>query len=132
LAKREKVEQKSSVGKVEKGTNYCDRRIFTGPVEHPRSYRQDLESQRRRIAESKGQLSVEELAEQLGTNRRQLERKFSSTIGLSPKQLAKIIRLQVTIKMLDQKQFPNLTTLAYENGYLTRLISSKTSKNSQV
>ena len=64
-----------------------------------------------------GQLSVDDLAVQLKINRRQLERKFSSTIGLSPKQLAKVIRLQATLKMLEKKQFTSLTSLAYENGY---------------
>lgn len=64
-----------------------------------------------------GQVSVDELAEQLNINRRQLERKFSSSIGLSPKQFSKLIRLQATIKMLQQKKFTSLTSLAYENGY---------------
>jgi AraC-like DNA-binding protein len=64
-----------------------------------------------------GQVSVDELSEQLNINRRQLERKFSSVIGLSPKQLTKIIRLQTTLKMLEKKQFTNLTSLAHENGY---------------
>jgi AraC-like DNA-binding protein len=65
----------------------------------------------------KGQLSVDDLAAQLKINRRQLERKFSSAIGLSPKQLAKVIRLQATLKMLEKRQFTSLTSLAYENGY---------------
>lgn len=65
----------------------------------------------------KGQLSVDQLAEQQRTSRRQLERRFAITIGLSPKQLAKIIRLQNTLKSLEQKQFGNLTSLAVENGY---------------
>jgi AraC-like DNA-binding protein len=64
-----------------------------------------------------GRVSVDELAEQLKINRRQLERKFSSAIGLSPKQLSKVIRLQATLKMLQQQQFTSLTSLAYENGY---------------
>jgi AraC-like DNA-binding protein len=64
-----------------------------------------------------GQLTVDELSGQLNINRRQLERKFSSVIGLSPKQLSKIIRLQATLKMLKKKQFTSLTSLAYDNGY---------------
>lgn len=64
-----------------------------------------------------GQVSVDELTEQLNINRRQLERKFSSVIGLSPKQLSKIIRLQSTLKMLSNKQFTSLTSVAYEGNY---------------
>jgi len=64
-----------------------------------------------------GQLSVKELSEQLNISKRQLERKFSSVIGLSPKQLSKIIRLQVTLKMLANHQFTSLTSVAYEGDY---------------
>jgi AraC-like DNA-binding protein len=64
-----------------------------------------------------GQLSINELSKQININRRQLERKFSTTIGLSPKQLSKIIRLQATLKMLLNKNFTSLTALAYENEY---------------
>ncbi len=69
------------------------------------------------LFQSKGQISIEDLTKKLGINRRQLERRFSSVIGLSPKQLIKIIRLQATIKQLEKKQFDSLTSLAYENGY---------------
>jgi AraC-like DNA-binding protein len=65
----------------------------------------------------KGNMQVDELAEQLNINRRQLERKFSAAIGVSPKQFSKLIRLQATLKMLEQKKFTSLTSLAYENGY---------------
>jgi transcriptional regulator GlxA family with amidase domain len=53
----------------------------------------------------------------LQVNRRQLERKFSSAIGLSPKQLSKVIRLQTTLKALYQEKSSTLTSVAYENGY---------------
>jgi AraC-like DNA-binding protein len=64
-----------------------------------------------------GQLSVQELAEQLNINRKQLERRCAATIGLSPKQLAKVIRLQAALKLLANKQFTSLTSLAYEGEY---------------
>ncbi len=69
------------------------------------------------IMTANGQLSVDEISKQMNINRRQMERKFSSTIGLSPKQLSKTIRLQATLKMLLNKQFTSLTSLAYENKY---------------
>jgi AraC-like DNA-binding protein len=64
-----------------------------------------------------GQLSVDELSVDVKINRRQLERKFSSIIGLSPKQLSKIIRLQSTLKMMAANQFTSLTAVAYEGDY---------------
>ncbi|MFM2269063.1 MAG: hypothetical protein RL757_2504 [Bacteroidota bacterium] len=69
------------------------------------------------ILTANGQLSVDELAKQTKVNRRQLERKFSSTIGLSPKQLSKTVRLQTTLKTLLNKKVISLTDLAYENDY---------------
>ncbi len=69
------------------------------------------------IFELNGQLSVDELSDQLKINRRQLERKFSAVIGLSPKQLSKIIRLQATLRMIANSQFTSLTAVAYEGNY---------------
>jgi AraC-like DNA-binding protein len=69
------------------------------------------------LLQSKGQVTIDSLAEQLKSNRRQLERKFVTTIGLSPKQLSKIVRLQSTLKMIEQKNFKSLTALAHEGGY---------------
>lgn len=69
------------------------------------------------IFETNGQFSVNELSKQSNINRRQLTRKFSSTIGLSPKQLSKTIRIQNTLKTLLTKEFTSLTDLAYENEY---------------
>lgn len=69
------------------------------------------------ILTANGQFSVEELSKQININRRKLERKFSSAIGLSPKQLSKTVRLQATLKMLLNKKFTSLTALAYEGEY---------------
>jgi AraC-like DNA-binding protein len=69
------------------------------------------------IFQSEGQLAVTELADSMNITRRNMERKFISLIGLSPKQLARVTRLQATIKMLRENRFTSLTSLAYENGY---------------
>lgn len=69
------------------------------------------------IFQSRGQIGVVELADKMNINCRNMERKFASAIGISPKQLARVARLQATLKMLDQKKINNLTSLAYENGY---------------
>jgi len=69
------------------------------------------------IITANGQLSVDELSTLTQVNRRQLLRKFSSAIGLSPKQLSRTFRLQSALKMLLNDQFSNLAHLAYENEY---------------
>lgn len=69
------------------------------------------------IFQSHGQIGLAALADQMNINRRNMERKFTSAIGISPKQLARVARLQATLKMLGQKKFTSLTEIAYENGY---------------
>ena len=69
------------------------------------------------IIHTQGQIGIEELAEKMQLHRRNIERKFTSAIGMSPKQLSKVVRLQATLKMLQQQNFTSLTSLAYENGY---------------
>jgi len=51
------------------------------------------------------------------SKRRQLERKFLRQVGISPKQLGKVIRLQAALKMLLNQQSGSLTEIAYESEY---------------
>jgi AraC-like DNA-binding protein len=69
------------------------------------------------ILTAHGKFPVNTLSKQNNINRRQLVRKFSSAIGLSPKQLSKIVRIQATLKTLLTKDVTTLTDLAYENEY---------------
>jgi len=64
-----------------------------------------------------GQVSVDALSDSMQVNRRQLERKFAGAIGLSPKQLSKIVRLQAALKILSAQTFDNLTAVAHEGNY---------------
>lgn len=69
------------------------------------------------ILTANGQFPIGKLSKQNDINRRQLVRKFSSDIGLSPKQLSKTIRLQSTLKKMLNNPVPSLTALAYDNMY---------------
>ncbi|MFC5044542.1 DUF6597 domain-containing transcriptional factor [Aquimarina hainanensis] len=69
------------------------------------------------IATTNGHISIHELSKQRNLNRRILSRKFSSSVGLSPKQLSKIVRLQATLKTLLHKKETKLTQVALENSY---------------
>ncbi|MFO0321684.1 MAG: DUF6597 domain-containing transcriptional factor, partial [Bacteroidota bacterium] len=69
------------------------------------------------ILDANGQFSVNKHSLKNNISRRQLTRKFSTTIGLSPKQLSKTIRIQSTLKKLLLKEVTSLTDLAYENEY---------------
>ncbi|MBL7744599.1 MAG: helix-turn-helix transcriptional regulator [Chitinophagaceae bacterium] len=69
------------------------------------------------IFRSQGQIAVADLAGKMNINRRNIERKFAATVGMSPKQLSKAVRLQAALKMLQENNFSSLTSLAYDNGY---------------
>jgi len=69
------------------------------------------------ILSANGKISVADLSNQYNVNRRKLLRKYSSSIGLSPKQLSKTIRLQATLKTLLNNKKVKLTDLAYENDF---------------
>lgn len=69
------------------------------------------------IYQANGRFSINEFSINNNINRRQLSRKFSSIIGLSPKQLAKTVRIQTILKVLLNEEIASLTDLAYENHY---------------
>jgi AraC-like DNA-binding protein len=69
------------------------------------------------ILATNGHLDISELSGQLDIKRRKMERRFRSTIGLSPKQLSRAVRLQAAIRLLTGKKFSTLTDLALESGY---------------
>ncbi|WP_228400890.1 helix-turn-helix domain-containing protein [Chryseobacterium taichungense] len=66
------------------------------------------------------------------SKRRQLERKFLKQIGMSPKQLGKVVRLQTALKLLLNKKTETFTEIAFESEYCDQTISLKTSQNLQV
>lgn len=70
------------------------------------------------IQENKGILTIRELTGIIGCQSRQLERKFSTAIGLSPKQYCNIVRTLGFVKSLRRAASkPNLTRSAYDSGY---------------
>lgn len=64
-----------------------------------------------------GNAPISSILKEGSFQRRQLERKFFQQIGISPKQLGKVIRLQAALKMLLNRQSENLTSIAYDNDY---------------
>ncbi|MDX2141694.1 MAG: helix-turn-helix domain-containing protein [Chloroflexota bacterium] len=64
-----------------------------------------------------GTMTIGELLEHDTSKRRQLERKFSSQVGISPKQLSKVIRLQSVLSMMLTQQSEHLSRIAYDSDY---------------
>lgn len=69
------------------------------------------------LMQLKGHLSVTALSGEININRRQLERRFSAVIGISPKQLSKVFRLQAALKILISQEFDSFADLAYQADY---------------
>lgn len=69
------------------------------------------------LLETKGSVSINKILENDLSKRRQLERNFKKQIGVSPKQLGKVIRLQSALKMLLNKRTENITDIAYKSEY---------------
>lgn len=66
---------------------------------------------------SGGTRSIGSLLENDPSRRRRLERKFLKEIGISPKQLGKVIRMQAALRLLLSQSTDNLTQIAYESEY---------------
>lgn len=69
------------------------------------------------LSQTKGGTSITSILKNDPSKRRNLERKFSNQVGISPKQLGKIIRLQAALQMMLSDQQENLTQIAYESEY---------------
>jgi AraC-like DNA-binding protein len=65
-----------------------------------------------------GMVSMRQLTQTLGSEERNLERRFRKNVGISPKTFSGTIRLQYFIKLLhNASQRAHLTRLGYECGY---------------
>ena len=69
------------------------------------------------LLSTNGSASITSILKDEPSKRRQLERNFKKQIGLSPKQLGKVIRLQTALKMLLNQQSESLTDIAYKSEY---------------
>jgi len=68
-----------------------------------------------RITASRGRTPVAELARGLHTTPRTLERSFAQHVGLSPKRMLRIARMQAAVEALDQGESP--LRVAMDAGY---------------
>lgn len=69
------------------------------------------------LYDANGSLSVKELAEKLCYSERHLRRMFHYELGVSPKELAQIIRFQSMLQALFRTPKDQLTQLAHRYGY---------------
>ncbi|MBT1705139.1 AraC family transcriptional regulator [Chryseosolibacter indicus] len=66
---------------------------------------------------TKGSTTINSILKNSLGKRRQIERRFVEKVGISPKKLGKVIRLQAVLKMLLNRKSEKLTRIAYDNEY---------------
>lgn len=64
-----------------------------------------------------GSSPIKTILKEDASKRRQLERKFLKQIGMSPKQLGKVVRLQTALKLVLNQKKGTFTEIAYESEY---------------
>jgi AraC-like DNA-binding protein len=66
---------------------------------------------------TEGRTGIDRIARELNIGRRQLERRFIESVGISPKVLSRITRFQHTLQLIEDRKFASFTHLAYEGGF---------------
>ncbi|VAW30444.1 hypothetical protein MNBD_CHLOROFLEXI01-4527 [hydrothermal vent metagenome] len=69
------------------------------------------------MGRTKGQVSIQKLADALHVSTRQLERLYKTQVGLSPKKLARIIRVRKAREALKQANKQSSAQVASANGF---------------
>jgi|SRR5688572_16783091 len=69
------------------------------------------------IAQTNGTVSLKELLQQTKLSERTLERRFKSTVGISPKLFSRICRFQESLNQMRKSNYDKLSDIAYENDY---------------
>jgi AraC-like DNA-binding protein len=69
------------------------------------------------IRESEDALDVESLCETVGISKRTLQRVLPSEVGLSPRDLLRVVRFQKAIQSMNGSKLENLAAFANESGF---------------
>jgi AraC-like DNA-binding protein len=84
---------------------------------HARFQDQAVQQWTARLTHAKGALSVATLAQEAGLSTRQLERRFLSQVGISPRQYANVVRFRSVFDLLTPCKRPAWAALAAGAGY---------------
>jgi AraC-like DNA-binding protein len=71
----------------------------------------------RRLVETDGRVAVGALADELGWSRKRLVARFREQVGLPPKALARILRFQHALRLLDDGRHRSWAEIAFACGY---------------
>jgi AraC-like DNA-binding protein len=82
-----------------------------------RKYDSKIDEAVKLIRSTKGMLSIEEICAKSGFSKKQLERKFESSVGAMPKIFSRITRFLYICQHLDEQRNKSLTALTHECGF---------------
>lgn len=68
------------------------------------------------LISNNGNITINKIVNADQNQKRQLERQFLEVVGISPKQLSKLVRLQTALKLLANQE-DSLTNIAYKSNY---------------
>lgn len=96
----------------------CERRFATFEVDAVVARAVDA------IRKRGGQLRIESLASEAGLSLRSLQLRFRRAVGLTPKEFARLVRLQATLRALDSG-VGRLTDVAIDGGFADQAHASR-------
>ncbi len=86
-------------------------------IKRNRKFDLTIEAAVQAISFNKGQITVDTLAHHTNLSHRQLERKFNEKVGMSPKQLCRIIRFRYVFEYLTRFPGNDWVSVALDCGY---------------
>ena len=92
-------------------------RFIAHRVEHARHPSPDVDWAWRRLRATGGLLAVGQLARELGCSRRHLTARFREQVGPAPKTVARLIRFQRTVRLLERDDGGRFAEIAQRCGY---------------
>jgi len=69
------------------------------------------------IIRHEGQVPIKEVRDKVYLTERTFERKFSTSVGLTPKQFAKIIQFQCSLHQLNEANYDRLVEIGMDSGF---------------
>lgn len=69
------------------------------------------------IEKQNGRILVNELVDQIGISKRQLNRQFTKIVGISPKQYSRILQLHYIINIMSLKKYGSIQEIAFNSDF---------------
>ena len=92
-------------------------RFLLGRLRGDSAERPRLDEAVRLLLKTRGRMAIEAISRRTGWSRRQLEREFLRSVGISPKALARVLRFQNALRLSGRAASPSWASIAADCGY---------------